>query len=66
MEMVTSAEKPDALNGVALIELLATVICQSVFGGLYTVFTKAGKPNTIFLVNGVSDSSKRVKTVANH
>jgi hypothetical protein len=54
MEMVTTSEKPEALSGLALIELLATVICQSVFGGLFTLFSEAKRPNLIFLTNGVT------------
>ena len=54
MEMVTTSEKPEALSGLALIELLATVICQSVFGGLFTVFSERERPNLIFLANGIT------------
>jgi hypothetical protein len=54
MEMVTTAERPEALSGLALIELLATVICQSAFGGLFAAFSKAGKPSMIFLANGLT------------
>jgi hypothetical protein len=54
MEMVTASERPEALAGVALIELLATVICQSVFGGLFALLSQKGHSNMIFLANGMT------------
>ena len=52
MEMVTPGERPEALSGLALIELMATVICPSVFGSLFALLSEKGKPGWIFAVDG--------------
>lgn len=53
MEMVTSSEKSEALSGVAMIELFATIVSPSIFGVIFTLLSKADKINDIFLINGV-------------
>ena len=54
MEMVTTSERPEALSGLALIELLATVICPSVFGSLFALLSEKGRPGWIFAVDGLT------------
>lgn len=54
MEMVDSSAKADALSGIALVETAATVGTLSAFGQLFAHLSAVGKPNLVFIANGVS------------
>lgn len=54
MEMVDSSQKADALSGIALVETAATVGTLSAFGQLFAHLSAVGKPNLVFIANGVS------------
>lgn len=54
MDMVTAAQKADALSAISLIELLATVSTVSMFGAIFAYLSEIGKPNLVFLLNAVS------------
>lgn len=54
MEMVTAEQRPDALSAVSLIELTATVTTVSLFGAIFAYLSDIGKPNLVFILNGVS------------
>lgn len=53
MEMVTPEQKPDALSAVSLVELTATVTTVSIFGAIFAYLSEQGKPNVVFVLNGV-------------
>jgi hypothetical protein len=53
MEMVLADQRPDALSAIALVETAATIGTLSAFGSLFAHLSAVGKPNLVFVFNGV-------------
>ncbi len=56
MEMVSKDDRAEVLNGIALVELLSTVVTTSLFGGVYALLVNAGNGQAIFGLNAVGQS----------
>jgi hypothetical protein len=53
-EMCPSAQRADALNALTLVENIARLLTQCLFGFVFAALAQAGKPHLTFFANAVS------------
>lgn len=60
-EMCAASARADALNALTLVENIARLATQGLFGFVFAALASVGKPHLTFFANGVSRRSLRIR-----